>query len=107
MTIYDLCKCEFCKEDRKLKLDEEQKDEMDSLNMLNLLGSRIKYCHKQLLNSRAHPPAKVLFIEGFRCRLDEMILYYHLVRDISFCEACKELDINYEDVNVSGGDDEK
>ncbi len=78
---------------------------MNKIKMMDLLIDRIKHCHKQLQQSRAHPPAKVLFIEGFRCRLDEMILYYHLVRGVSFCEACKELDINYEDVNVSEGDE--
>ncbi len=74
---------------------------------MELLIRRIHRCYKQLLKSRAHPPERGIFIEGYRCRLDELLLYYSSIRGISFCEVCKELNIPYADVNVltdeSGG----
>lgn len=73
---------------------------MKRILMMELLTNQIKTCYEQLSGSRSHPPAKVLKIEGLRCRLDELILYYCLVGGITFYEACKELNIPYNDVNV-------
>ncbi len=73
---------------------------MRSRDMMSLLKNRIDSCYKQLLSARNDRYMDSVYIEGFRCRLDELILHYHLVRDISFCEACEELKIPYKDVNV-------
>jgi len=73
---------------------------MNRVKMMDLLIDRIKSCYSQLLSARSERYTDKLYVEGFRCRLDELILYYHLVRNISFIEACKELEINYKDVNV-------
>ena len=75
---------------------------MKKIKMMERLIDRIKSCHKQLMSAKANRYIDKIYVEGFRCRLDELILYYMLVRDVSFCEACKELDINYNDVDVSG-----
>ena len=75
---------------------------MNKIKMMDLLIDRIKHCHKQLMSSKNNMFSNDKFTEGFRCRLDELILYYHLVRGISFCEACKELEIPYKHVNVLG-----
>lgn len=79
---------------------------MNKVRMMDLLIDRIKHCHKQLMDARNTRYMDSVYIEGFRCRLDELILYYHLVRNISFCEACRELEINYKDVNVLEAKDE-
>ena len=40
-----------------------------------------------------------IYIEGFRCRLDELLLLYSNSMNISFIEACSELEVKYRDVN--------
>lgn len=73
---------------------------MNREEMFKLLTDRIKSCHKQFASARGDRFRKKLHVEGFRCRLDELILFYHLVKKISFVEACKELGVNYNDLNV-------
>ncbi len=77
---------------------------MTKIKMMDLLIDRIKSCYEQLMGARYNRYMHKIYIEGFRCRLDELILYYHLVRDISFIEACKELKINYKDVSGAEGE---
>lgn len=79
---------------------------MNREEIINLLIKRIYSCHEQLTSARNKPGMSKLYIEGLRCRLDELILLYHLIRNISFVEACKELNIDYNDVNVSGENDD-
>lgn len=74
---------------------------MDRTDMMKLLINRIEHCYKQLVQARTisrHSGKE--YVEGLRCRLDELILYYHLVRNISFVEACNELNIDYHEVNM-------
>lgn len=75
-------------------------NKMNREEIINLLIKQIKSCHEQLTSARNRTPINKLYIEGFRCRLDELILLYHLIRNISFVEACKELNIDYMDVSV-------
>lgn len=72
---------------------------MNKVKMMDLLIDRIKSCHEQFLVAKNNQYPRTVYIEGFRCRLDELILFYHTIRDISFVEACKELEIEYEDLN--------
>ena len=67
--------------------------------ILKRMKQRIASCYDDLLESRIRKLPK-LYIEGFRCRLDELLLLYHLIEDITFVEACKSLGIKYEDVNI-------
>lgn len=78
--------------------------ELGQKELMDLLFERIKSCYESLLFAKDVDKYKRAFYkEGFRCRLDELILYYHLVKGISFVEACKELNINYEDLDALQG----
>lgn len=66
---------------------------------MDLLKHRIKTCYHNLLIAKSEKYSE-LYIEGFRSRLDELLLLYHLTKKITFIEACKELNIKYEDVNA-------
>ncbi len=72
---------------------------MNKKKIMKLLKENISSCHKQLLDARSENFPE-LYIEGFRCRLDELLLLYHLIENKSFVDACKDLKINYRDVNV-------
>lgn len=72
---------------------------MNKIKMMDLLIGRIKSCYEEFLVAKIQRYPKTVYIEGYRCRLDELILYYHIIRNISFVEACKELDIEYEKLN--------
>lgn len=73
---------------------------MKGEEIMKLLTGRIKDCYAELSRCRSHPPARDKIIEGLRSRLDELILHYSSIKDISFCEACRELHVPYADVNV-------
>lgn len=73
---------------------------MNKKEIMKLLKKRIEICYHDLLSARQNK-FKAIYIEGFRSRLDELILMYHLIEDISFVEACKELGINYKEINWS------
>ncbi|KKN67000.1 hypothetical protein LCGC14_0465540 [marine sediment metagenome] len=73
---------------------------MNKEEIINLLKSRIKTCYRDLLFARSQKGYRKDWIEGFRSRLDELILVYHQIYDISFVDACEELNINYKDVNT-------
>ncbi|KKM60212.1 hypothetical protein LCGC14_1544190 [marine sediment metagenome] len=81
---------------------------MNKKEVMKLLKSRIESCYDSLLNSRAEIFPE-LYIEGFRCRLDELLLLHHLIEGKTFVETCNELGIKYQDVNVQdakrGGDE--
>jgi len=68
--------------------------------LAKLIKSRIKTCHGDLLFSRDLEGYRKDWIEGFRSRLDELILIWHEIYGIDFITACKELGINYKDVNT-------
>ncbi len=70
------------------------------MDMIELLRERIKSCHEQLMSARQVRDFPKEYIEGFRCRLDELLLLWHLHHDISFIESCKDLGIKYVDVNI-------
>ena len=72
---------------------------MNKIKMMDLLVSRIKSCYEQLLIAKNNLYSRKIYIEGFRCRLDELLLYHQKVNGISFTESCKELKIKYEDLN--------
>lgn len=76
---------------------------MNEKDIMNRLDDRIMSCHASLINAR-QSRMHGLYIEGMRCRLDELILLYHIIKNITFIEACKELNIRYEDVNVLEGE---
>lgn len=78
---------------------------MNETQIMCRLTTRIQSCYEQLMEAKASRYMDKIYVEGFRCRLDELILLYHLIMNISFCEACQELGIIYSDVNV--GEDEQ
>ena len=80
---------------------------MNKIQIMSRLTTRIQSCYEQLMSARANRYMDEIYVEGFRCRLDELILLYHLIRNISFCEACQELGITYSDVNVLDADEEE
>lgn len=60
---------------------------------------RIQSLYKDLMFVRRENFSKS-HIESFRCRLDELLLLWHEIKDVSFVEACKALDIDYKEVNI-------
>lgn len=72
---------------------------MNKIEIMKMLRTRIKSCYRQLLISR-NKNYPELYIEGFRSRLDELLLIYHIIKDKTFINVCKELKINYNDVNI-------
>lgn len=77
---------------------------MNETQIMSRLTTRIQSCYEQLMEAKANRYTDKIYVEGFRCRLDELILLYHLIMDIYFCEACQELGILYSDVNVGEGE---
>lgn len=73
-------------------------NKMNKKDIMTMLKQRIGTCYEDLLYARSHK-FKELYIEGFRNRLDELILMYHRIQNISFMEACKKLLVNYKDVD--------
>jgi len=73
---------------------------MEKKDIMMMLRQRIRSCYGDLLFARQEK-YKEFYIEGFRSRLDELILMYHLIKGISFVEACKDLSINYKDVDTN------
>lgn len=72
--------------------------------ILKRMKYRIASCYDELLESRKRNFPKI-YIEGFRCRLDELLLLYQLIEDITFVEACNNLGVKYQDVNVLEGEE--
>lgn len=74
---------------------------MNRIDIMDRLLDRIKSCNKDLIWAKSIKKNPI-YIENFRSRLDELILFYvHIIsREISFMDACKELGIKYEDVNT-------
>ena len=73
---------------------------MEKCEIINLLKSRIKSCYENLQFAKDQKGYRKDWTEGFRCRVDELILMYQEIQGISFVDACKELNINYQDINV-------
>lgn len=78
---------------------------MKEEEIITFLEQRIKSCHKDLLFAKSQKGYRKDWIEGFRCRLDELILLYHEILDMNFYEACEELGIKREDVEVPNSDE--
>ncbi len=73
---------------------------MRTKEIMDWLKNRIQTCYESLKSSRTERFSE-LHIEGFRSRLDELILFYQQINGISFIDACKKLNINYEEVDTS------
>ncbi len=73
---------------------------MEKEDIIRLLKERIKSCYKDLLFARSQKGYRKDWIEGFRSRLDELILVYHEIYNIDFVNACEELGVKYQDVNT-------
>ncbi len=71
---------------------------MNKKEIIKYLEKRIAECYQDLLSSRSKKYMQV-FAEGYRSRLDELLLTYHQIKNISFLECCKELGIKYKDVD--------
>ncbi len=75
--------------------------ELKRKQIIELLKSRIKSNYRDLLFMKNNLKEREDWIEGFRSRLDELLLLWHEIHDISFTDACQEFGVNYEDVNTS------
>ena len=73
---------------------------MNKKEMIKLIEKRIKSCYRDLLYAKSIRSHRRSYIEGFRCRLDELILLYQIIENISFIDACKKLKVKYEDVDT-------
>ena len=71
---------------------------MNKKEIMKLLEGRIESCFQQLLEARNNKYMEK-YIEGFRCRLDELLLLYQTIEDKSFIDVCKDFEINYEYMN--------
>ena len=72
---------------------------MNKKEIMNMLKNSINKRYEDLLFAKSKM-FEELYIEGIRSRLDELLLIYHIIQGISFIEACKELEIDYKEVNV-------
>ena len=68
--------------------------------ILKYLKDRINSCYRDFKQSQTNKFRKK-YVEGFRSRLDELILTYQHIEEISFVNACKELKINYEEIQYN------
>ncbi len=77
---------------------------MNKKEIMKMLKARIKNCYGDLIYFRRQRPKDKLHTEGFRSRLDELLLTYHTIEGISFVEACKDCGVEYEcvDFNFDG-----
>ncbi len=73
---------------------------MKKRDIITLLEQRINTCYKDLIFTRKKLPEKIDWIEGFRSRLDELLLIWHELHNISFVDACKEFGIKYQDIDI-------
>ena len=73
---------------------------MDKKEIIKYLKKRIESCYRSLLESVDNKFMKK-YIEGYRSRLDELILVYQHIKDISFVDACKELEVEYSDLDYN------
>lgn len=74
---------------------------IEKYSIVNFLKKRITGIHKDFLFFKVNRPEKKDWIEGYRSRLDELLLLWHEIHGISFIDACKEFHILYEDLDVS------
>ena len=67
-------------------------------NILGYLRDRILSCHRDMMGSIDMPIPRKLKVENFWCfysRLDELLLFYGRVLDISYVAVCRVFGINY------------
>ena len=69
--------------------------------IVKLIRERIRVCYADLLFAKSQSKYRKDYIEGFRNRLDELILIWHEIHNISFVDACKELNVEYKDVDTN------
>ncbi len=90
------------------KLGKHHEDAQDTKSEpIKLLKERIKICHKDLLFAKSQKGYRKDWIEGFRSRLDELLLVWHELHNISFIDACKEFGIRYHDVDSGDASQDK
>ncbi len=77
-------------------MDLARRDEREEF--YKLLEENIKRNYESLLYTRGMHNHNEIWAEGFRNRVDELILIWHIIKDISFVDACKELNIKYQDL---------
>lgn len=79
---------------------------MNKKEIVYMIGERIQTCYKELLFARNQKGYRKDWIEGFRSRLDELLLVYHKIYNISFIDACERLGIRYEDMDAQDNEEE-
>lgn len=80
---------------------------MKSKEIIELLEGQINRGYNDLLFARSQRGYRKDWLEGFRSRLDELLLLWHIIHDISFIEACKEFGIDYQEVNTEPSKERK
>lgn len=68
--------------------------------IIDFIAFRIKSAYNDLQFAKRNVPNRQDWIEGFRCRIDELLLIWHEIHNISFVDACKEFKIDYKEVNT-------
>jgi len=71
---------------------------MNKKELMKMLKEKIDSCYRQLQDARR---LKSPYVEGFRCRLDELLLFYSHAEHKSFMGVCEEFKIDYKDVDAS------
>ena len=71
---------------------------MDKKEILELLEGSINRCYLQLKSARSQKGFREDWIEGFRSRLDELLLLWHQIHNISFVKSCEFFKIDYKEV---------
>ena len=76
---------------------------MNKKEIIEYIERRIKQCYQELRFFRNHNFTK--YSEDYRNRLDELLLTHQHIKNQCFIKSCKELKINYEDVNIQDASD--
>ena len=76
---------------------------MNKKEIIDRIRERIDTCYKDLLFAKNQTGKRYRtdFIEGFRSRLDELILLWDEINGTNFMYSCKELGINYKEVSIN------
>jgi len=85
----------------------DSQNQSEDGQIIKLLKERIKSCHKDLMFAKNQKRYRKDWIEGFRSRLDELLLIWHELHNISFIDSCEEFNINYKDVDTEEVKDKK
>lgn len=71
---------------------------MNKKEIVEMVEQKISSCRDSLTTARTENFPK-LYIEGFRSRLDELILLYQQIKDVSFNQACFMLGVNKMEIS--------